>query len=277
MSSTSAGPMANSVFVVGPHHGYPVAPGGMPQVPLYPRSQPQVHLIPGNPPGLERSVCVQPAQRVLKDGKTLGAIQILIGLIHIGLGSVMGTLLHGYYYVAVSFYGGFPFWGGIWFIISGCLSVSAENQPRSTCLLNGSLGLNIVSAICSVVGIVLFITDMSITNQSVYPNYYPYWEVSHTESQTLDSWSSTQDLPIPSGCRPLEWLFLACCSSSASWSSALHAHLPTLAANWPAIHPTVWTWSTQMSMWQTPWSSQNRQTRHHRCIPVRSRAPDKQS
>lgn len=68
--------MANSVFVVAPHHGYPVAPGGMPQVPLYPRSQPQVHLIPGNPPGLERSVCVQPAQRALKEGKTLGVSEI---------------------------------------------------------------------------------------------------------------------------------------------------------------------------------------------------------
>ncbi|XP_032975875.1 membrane-spanning 4-domains subfamily A member 8 isoform X2 [Rhinolophus ferrumequinum] len=176
-STTSAGPMANSVFVVAPHHGYPVAPGGMPQVPLYPRSQPQVHLIPGNPPGLERAVCVQPAQRALKEGKTLGAIQILIGLLHIGLGSVMGTLLHVYYYVPVSFYGGFPFWGGIWFIISGSLSVSAENQPRSTCLLNGSLGLNIISAICSVIGIILFITDMSVTNLSVYPDYYPYREV----------------------------------------------------------------------------------------------------
>lgn len=35
-------------------------------------------------------------------------------------------------------------------------------------------------------------------------------------------------------------------------------------------------WSTQMSTWQTPWSSQNQQTRHQG-IPVRSSAPDKQS
>ncbi|XP_034500715.1 membrane-spanning 4-domains subfamily A member 8-like [Ailuropoda melanoleuca] len=48
------------------------------------------------------------------------------------------------------------------FIVSGSLSVSAENQPKSSCLLNGSLGLNIVSAICSVVGIILFIMDMSL-------------------------------------------------------------------------------------------------------------------
>lgn len=170
--------MANSVFVVGPHNRYPVIPGGMPQMPLYPGTQPQVRLIPGNPPGMEPSVCVQPAQSILKEGKVLGAIQILIGLINIGLGCVMGTVISGYsayyYYTAISFYGGFPFWGGIWFILSGSFSVSAEKQPRSTCLLHGSLGLNIMSAIFSVTGIILFIVDMSINTPYIYSGYHPY-------------------------------------------------------------------------------------------------------
>ncbi|XP_058383381.1 membrane-spanning 4-domains subfamily A member 8-like [Diceros bicornis minor] len=170
-SMTSAGPMANSAFVMTPQNGYPVIPGGMVQVPLYPSNQPQVHLIPRNPPGLEPSVSVQPTQRALKEGKALGAVQILIGLIHFGLGSITGTVLSGCY-IAISFYGGFPFWGGIWFIISGSLSVSAENYPKSSCLLNGSLGLNIVSAICSVVGIILFITDLSLASTSAYSERY---------------------------------------------------------------------------------------------------------
>lgn len=42
----------------------------------------------------------------------LQTVQILIGLIHIGLGFIMLTVLYGYY-VAISFYGGFPFWGGV--------------------------------------------------------------------------------------------------------------------------------------------------------------------
>ncbi|XP_003993535.4 membrane-spanning 4-domains subfamily A member 8 [Felis catus] len=171
----SAGPMANSMFVVAPPNGYPEIQGGMCQVPPYPSNQPQVHLIPVNPPGLKSSVTEQPAQRALKEGKVLGAIQILIGLIHVGLGSIMATVLSGHY-TAISFYGGFPFWGGVWFIISGSLSVSAENQPKSSYLRNGSLGLNIVSAICSVVGITLFIMDMSLPPIYARPDSYPYYD-----------------------------------------------------------------------------------------------------
>ncbi|KAL0627513.1 Membrane-spanning 4-domains subfamily A member 8 [Plecturocebus cupreus] len=168
----SAVPVANSVFMVTPHNGYPVAPG-VSQVPLYPNNQPQVHLVPGNPPGLVSNVNVQPVQKVLKEGKTLGAIQIIIGLVHIGLGSILATVLIGQY-VSISFYGGYPFWGGMWFIISGSLSVAAENQPHSYCLLSSSLGLNIVSAISSTVGVILSITDLSIPHSYDYPNYYPY-------------------------------------------------------------------------------------------------------
>ncbi|XP_070284197.1 membrane-spanning 4-domains subfamily A member 8-like [Myotis yumanensis] len=175
---TSAGSQANTVFVMAPHNGYPVIPGRMSQVPQYPLNQPQVHTIPGNLHGLEPPVYTQPDQRSFKDGKVLGAIQILIGLIHIGLGIIMGTIISGGY-TAISFYGGYPFWGGILFTISGSLSVASENLPRSPCLLNGSLGLNIVSAICSMVGISLFITDLIINPlYYYYPNYYLYWGVS---------------------------------------------------------------------------------------------------
>ncbi|XP_010843015.1 PREDICTED: membrane-spanning 4-domains subfamily A member 8 [Bison bison bison] len=165
--TTSAGPMANSVFVVTPPNGYTVLPGGVSQVPIYP-NQSQVHVIHGNPP----CVSQQPTERTLKEGKALGATQILIGLIHLGLGSVMGTVLVGNY-TAVSFYGGFPFWGGIWFIISGSLSVLAEKHSRSSCLLNSSVGFNIVSAIFSMVGITLFIVELIINSTYIYPLYDP--------------------------------------------------------------------------------------------------------
>ncbi|XP_076773500.1 membrane-spanning 4-domains subfamily A member 8 isoform X2 [Arvicanthis niloticus] len=166
---TSPGPRANPVYVVAPHNSYPVAPGTMPQVPFYPGHQPQVHVISGNLPGLVPAVTELPAQRVLKKGEVLGAMQILIGLVHIGLGCIMLTNLFGQY-SAVSLYGGFPFWGGIWFIISGSLSVAAETQTNSPCLLNASVGLNIFSAICSAVGIMLFITDLSILGGYFYPS-----------------------------------------------------------------------------------------------------------
>ncbi|GAB1302204.1 Membrane-spanning 4-domains subfamily A member 8 [Apodemus speciosus] len=154
---TSPGPVANSVYVVAPHNSYPVVPGTVTQVPLHPSHQPQVHVISGNLPGLVPAVMELPAQRILKKGQVLGAIQILIGLLHISLGSIMITNLFSHY-IPISLYGGFPFWGGIW----GSLS------------LNGSVGLNIFSAICSAVGIMLFITDISISAGYVYPGHYPY-------------------------------------------------------------------------------------------------------
>ncbi|XP_036115551.1 membrane-spanning 4-domains subfamily A member 8-like [Molossus molossus] len=64
------------------------------------------------------------------------------------------------------------------FIITGSLTVSSEVQPNSSCLLKGSLGLNIISAIYSLVGIALFITDMSVNSTRFYPpHYYPYYGV----------------------------------------------------------------------------------------------------
>ncbi|XP_036115839.1 membrane-spanning 4-domains subfamily A member 8-like [Molossus molossus] len=158
---TSTGSVATSVFVTAPHG----APGSMSQVPLYRVQQSQLYVVPGNPQGLP-PLGMQPAQRTLKEGKVFGAIQILIGLIHISLGSILGTLIMDY--AAVSFIGGYPFWGGIMFIITGSLTVTSESLPNSSCLLNGSLGLNIVSAIFSVIGIALLITDMCVNPRRFY-------------------------------------------------------------------------------------------------------------
>nr|XP_017533891.2 membrane-spanning 4-domains subfamily A member 8 [Manis javanica]XP_017533892.2 membrane-spanning 4-domains subfamily A member 8 [Manis javanica] len=173
---TSVNPTDNPMFAAPPHNTYPVMPGGMAQVPLYPRSQAQVQLIPVNPPGLMPSMIGQPAQKALKEGKTLGAIQIIIGLIHIGFGSIMPILIPGYY-VSISFFGGFVYWGGIWFIVSGSLSVAAEKYPRSLCLVNVDLGFNITSAVFSVIGIMLYITDLSINIICLYSAYciHSYW------------------------------------------------------------------------------------------------------
>ncbi|CAK6449317.1 unnamed protein product [Pipistrellus nathusii] len=173
-SMTSADPKANTVFVAAPHNGQPVIPGNMSQVPQYPLNQPQVHIISGNPPSLEPPVYMQFDHRSFKEGKVLGAIQILNGLIHIGLGTILGTFIAGRY-TPISFLGGYPFWGGILFIIAGSLSVASEELPRSSCLLNGSLGLNIISAICSVVGILLFITELIVNPLGYYHSNDIYW------------------------------------------------------------------------------------------------------
>lgn len=148
--------------------------GSMAQVPQYPFNQPQVNTISGNLPCLQPPAYMQLDQGSFKEGKVLGAMQILIGLIHIGLGSILGTVIF-VYYTSISFSGGYPFWAGIWFIISGSLSVASEHLPRSSLLLKGSLGLNIISAICSMVGIMLCITELIINPLYYYrTDYYFY-------------------------------------------------------------------------------------------------------
>lgn len=69
------------------------------------------------------------------------AIQILIGLIHIGLGFVLFTILPGSY-IVISFYGGFPFWGSIW--VSN-VSHSASELPESVDTLRATLSSCAVS------------------------------------------------------------------------------------------------------------------------------------
>nr|XP_020831807.1 LOW QUALITY PROTEIN: membrane-spanning 4-domains subfamily A member 8-like [Phascolarctos cinereus] len=127
-----------------------------------PGNQAQVHLYPGYqiqmiPPYEYEHM----AQKIWKEGKVLRAIQIVIGLMHIGFGGVLLTTMF-WGYTSISFVGGYPFWGGISFIVSGSLSVSAQKAPGTHCKISGSLGMRTVSAIFSAVGIILFITDLSI-------------------------------------------------------------------------------------------------------------------
>ncbi|XP_054419674.1 membrane-spanning 4-domains subfamily A member 8-like [Pteronotus mesoamericanus] len=174
-SMTSAGPKASSVFVAAPPSTHAAIPGSMSQVPLYPHSQPQVHQIPGSQPGLQPPVYVLPAQTTLKEGKVLGALQIVIGMVHICLAFILLTSVAGQY-AAVSFVGGYPFWGGITFIITGSLSVASEQQPNSPCLLKGSFSMNILSGIFCVIGIILFLVEL-ILNSEYMPVNYNKWGV----------------------------------------------------------------------------------------------------
>ncbi|XP_032076911.1 membrane-spanning 4-domains subfamily A member 15-like [Thamnophis elegans] len=116
-----------------------------------------------------------PLETFLKaEPKVLGAVQILIGLIHIGFGAV-SLLSSSHEFRAFSANGGYPFWGGIFFISSGSLCVSAANSPNHT-LVKSSAGMNITSAIMSLAGIFLYIADLigySVSQRysSLYPRY----------------------------------------------------------------------------------------------------------
>ncbi|ERE78960.1 membrane-spanning 4-domain subfamily A member 12-like protein [Cricetulus griseus] len=106
----------------------------------------------------------------------LGAVHIIIGLMHIGFGVVLG-LLNSYYYVSWAFYsiafiGGYPFWGGVSFIASGSLSISAFKK-FTPCLVKSTLTMNIISAVFAFVGVILFVVDLNINGY----HYQNYWMV----------------------------------------------------------------------------------------------------
>ncbi|KAL1788628.1 hypothetical protein HispidOSU_021660 [Sigmodon hispidus] len=103
----------------------------------------------------------------------LGAVHITIGLMHIGFGVVLGflsTYSMSWAFSSIAFVGGYPFWGGVTFIASGLLSISAFKK-FSPCLMKSTLVMNIISAIFAFAGVGLLVWDLN-TNGYQYQNYW---------------------------------------------------------------------------------------------------------
>ncbi|XP_054828037.1 membrane-spanning 4-domains subfamily A member 15-like isoform X1 [Eublepharis macularius] len=128
-------------------------------------------LQPGSPNNLpEPNHQVGLREKLYKaETKTLGAIQIIIGMIHIGFGGV-SVVIHRMAYVPFATVAGYPFWGGLFFIVSGSLSVAAEKH-QDICLVKRSVGMNITSAVMAAFGVVLYITDLAINPLYYYFSY----------------------------------------------------------------------------------------------------------
>ncbi|KAJ7344220.1 hypothetical protein JRQ81_000170 [Phrynocephalus forsythii] len=111
---------------------------------------------------------VATVDKFLKDeAKTLGAIQIIIGLIHIGFGGVSFVFRAPVYdnVAARAFY---SFWGGVFFLASGSISVAVEKNLDNF-LVKCGVAMNVISAVVASVGIVLFISQLALNH---YPSYY---------------------------------------------------------------------------------------------------------
>lgn len=126
--------------------------------------------ISGNPLGQGTTTAINPAvatsmTTLKEEGKSLGVVQIITGLLHIGSGIILGLLGYSpssiWGFASTAFVGGYTFWGGVSFIISGSLSISASKE-FSPCLIKSTLGMNIVSAIFALVGVILLLLDLSI-------------------------------------------------------------------------------------------------------------------
>uniref|UniRef100_A0A670ZHM8 Membrane spanning 4-domains A8 n=1 Tax=Pseudonaja textilis TaxID=8673 RepID=A0A670ZHM8_PSETE len=90
-----------------------------------------------------------PLERFLKAEPK--AVQIMIGLVHIGFGAVSHWLF--IYYFTLSGIGGYPFWGGIF--VSMCTFLLSH--------VKSSVGMNITSAIMAFIGIILYMCQLIIT------------------------------------------------------------------------------------------------------------------
>ncbi|XP_043939946.1 membrane-spanning 4-domains subfamily A member 12-like [Protopterus annectens] len=110
---------------------------------------------------------VQVKEFMKGEPRALGTTQILIGIMNILFGIVLA-----FTETSIAVFSGVPFWGGLLYIISGSLSIAAEKHD-SVCLVKGSLGMNIVSAIAAGTAVILYIIDASFQyyHCSYYNNY----------------------------------------------------------------------------------------------------------
>ncbi|XP_072494862.1 B-lymphocyte antigen CD20 isoform X1 [Notamacropus eugenii] len=93
-----------------------------------------------------------------RESKALGAVQIMIGLFHFGLGGIL-LMVPMDTYAAICVAVWYPFWGGIIYLTSGSFLVTAEKTSRS-CLVNTRLGMNAISLFSSISGMILLIMDI---------------------------------------------------------------------------------------------------------------------
>ncbi|XP_006899959.1 PREDICTED: membrane-spanning 4-domains subfamily A member 18 [Elephantulus edwardii] len=107
-----------------------------------------------------------PKKFINEEVRTLGAIQILIGLTHFFSG--MATI--PYIGMSVTTSSGYTFWGGLFYVVSGSLSVQAS-KDTFPCVVNSSIGMNIVSTIVSLTGAMILLSDMIITNDTLLKLY----------------------------------------------------------------------------------------------------------
>ncbi|XP_049335603.1 membrane-spanning 4-domains subfamily A member 4A [Astyanax mexicanus] len=90
------------------------------------------------------------------DPKALGVVQIMIGIITFMLGIVSAL-----FFESVSRVTGVMFWGAVFYMVSGGLSVGASKKAHG-CLVKGSLVMNVFSAVAAGISIVVLAIDIAI-------------------------------------------------------------------------------------------------------------------
>ncbi|XP_040290547.1 membrane-spanning 4-domains subfamily A member 4A-like isoform X1 [Bufo bufo] len=100
--------------------------------------------------------------------RALGIVLIVSSILEIGLGIGLGFTCF-----TITLPSGIPFWGTIFYIIAGALTIAAQSKPK-VCLVRGSLSLNIISSISSGIAIILNTVDLATLNCYYYDYGYDY-------------------------------------------------------------------------------------------------------
>lgn len=93
----------------------------------------------------------------MRESKALGAVQIMNGLFHIALGSLL--MIHMQVHTPICVTVWYPLWGGITFIISGSLLAAVEKNSRKS-LVKGKMIINSLSLFAAISGIIFLIMDI---------------------------------------------------------------------------------------------------------------------
>ncbi|XP_045872364.1 high affinity immunoglobulin epsilon receptor subunit beta-like [Meles meles] len=100
----------------------------------------------------------------------LGVTQILVGLICLCFGTIVCSVINISELkedVFSSFKAGYPFWGAVFFAISGFLPIMSEKK-HTTCLVWGTLWANTVSSIAAGIGIFILTVNLKKSSAFIY-------------------------------------------------------------------------------------------------------------
>ncbi|XP_073453266.1 membrane-spanning 4-domains subfamily A member 4D-like [Aquarana catesbeiana] len=124
--------------------------------------------------------------------KALGILVIVAAILEIGLG--IASIFTNF---TITLPSSISFWGPVFYIIAASLTLAAQKKPN-ICLIKGSLSLNIISSIFSMVAVILNIVDLGTLrcygyygdsgyNYNDYNGYnYNYYEAQRQCQQELN-------------------------------------------------------------------------------------------